>query len=236
VSGHQFSRDAPTFAGPSRSASSGARAGRSLVTPPPPRRGSHASAADRLCRVSTDEQDLTAQRDALGALDVTAERTDVDPGLTGTNCARPGLREALAAFRPATPWSSPSWTAWRARCLTLAPSSPTPSTGMWHVNGASRPVAPHPEPEPRSRIELRDVTSRVVNSRPCNDPSGGAVGAGRPGPGRDAVRHEGRSTGRRRSRRMPDPPDPVPAPAGVGRPAHNVGAGLRTVSMVNWCR
>jgi DNA invertase Pin-like site-specific DNA recombinase len=50
-------------------------------------------------RVSTDEQDLTAQRDALDALGVAAERIYVDHGLTGTNRARPGLREALAACR-----------------------------------------------------------------------------------------------------------------------------------------
>ena len=50
-------------------------------------------------RVSTTGQDLTAQRDALGALGVDAERVYVDHGLTGTNRARPGLREALAACR-----------------------------------------------------------------------------------------------------------------------------------------
>jgi hypothetical protein len=50
-------------------------------------------------RVSTDEQDLTAQRDALAALGVTSERIYVDHGLTGTNRARPGLREAMAACR-----------------------------------------------------------------------------------------------------------------------------------------
>ena len=50
-------------------------------------------------RVSTHEQDLTAQRDALARLGVSAERTDVDHGLTGTNRERPGLREALAACR-----------------------------------------------------------------------------------------------------------------------------------------
>jgi DNA invertase Pin-like site-specific DNA recombinase len=50
-------------------------------------------------RVSTDEQDLTAQRDALAGLGVAAERIYVDHGLTGTNRARPGLREALAACR-----------------------------------------------------------------------------------------------------------------------------------------
>jgi DNA invertase Pin-like site-specific DNA recombinase len=50
-------------------------------------------------RVSTDEQDLTAQRDALQALGVQPRRIYVDHGLTGTNRDRPGLREALAACR-----------------------------------------------------------------------------------------------------------------------------------------
>src|SRR4051794_38350592 len=50
-------------------------------------------------RVSTDEQDLTAQRDALTALGVAPERIYVDHRLTGTNRARPGLREAMAACR-----------------------------------------------------------------------------------------------------------------------------------------
>jgi DNA invertase Pin-like site-specific DNA recombinase len=49
--------------------------------------------------VSTDDQDLTAQRDALAALDVAPDRIYVDHGLTGTNRDRPGLREALAACR-----------------------------------------------------------------------------------------------------------------------------------------
>src|SRR4051812_47000581 len=50
-------------------------------------------------RVSTDAQDLTAQRDALAALGVDPARLYVDHGLTGTNRDRPGLREALAACR-----------------------------------------------------------------------------------------------------------------------------------------
>jgi DNA invertase Pin-like site-specific DNA recombinase len=50
-------------------------------------------------RVSTEEQDLTAQRNALEALGVASERIYVDHGLTGTNRERPGLREALAACR-----------------------------------------------------------------------------------------------------------------------------------------
>lgn len=50
-------------------------------------------------RVSTDQQDLTAQRDGLTALGVAANRVYVDHGLTGTNRERPGLREALTACR-----------------------------------------------------------------------------------------------------------------------------------------
>jgi DNA invertase Pin-like site-specific DNA recombinase len=50
-------------------------------------------------RCSTDQQDLTAQRDGLAALGVAANRVYVDHGLTGTNRERPGLREALAPCR-----------------------------------------------------------------------------------------------------------------------------------------
>ena len=50
-------------------------------------------------RCSTDEQDLTVQREGLAALGVTPDRIYVDHGLTGTNRERPGLREALAACR-----------------------------------------------------------------------------------------------------------------------------------------
>ncbi len=50
-------------------------------------------------RVSTDAQDLTAQREALAGLGVSAKRIYVDHGLTGTNRDRPGLRQALAACR-----------------------------------------------------------------------------------------------------------------------------------------
>ena len=50
-------------------------------------------------RCSTDQQDLTAQRDGLTSLGVEPGRIYVDHGLTGTNRERPGLREALAACR-----------------------------------------------------------------------------------------------------------------------------------------
>lgn len=50
-------------------------------------------------RVSTDGQDLTAQRIALEALGVPPARVYVDHGLTGRNREREGLRQALAACR-----------------------------------------------------------------------------------------------------------------------------------------
>jgi DNA invertase Pin-like site-specific DNA recombinase len=50
-------------------------------------------------RCSTDQQDLTVQRQALEALGVESGRIYADHGLTGTNRDRPGLRDALAACR-----------------------------------------------------------------------------------------------------------------------------------------
>jgi hypothetical protein len=49
-------------------------------------------------RCSTDAQDLTAQRDGLVALGVTAEWVYVDHGLTGTNRDRSGLRPGQDLF------------------------------------------------------------------------------------------------------------------------------------------
>ena len=54
-------------------------------------------------RCSTDEQDLTAQRDRLAELGVAEDRIYLDHGLTGTTRARPGLDQTLAAVREATP-------------------------------------------------------------------------------------------------------------------------------------
>ena len=50
-------------------------------------------------RCSTDRQDLAAQKAALEKLGVPPERIYTDHGLTGTNRARPGLDQALAAVR-----------------------------------------------------------------------------------------------------------------------------------------
>ena len=48
-------------------------------------------------RCSTDRQDLAAQRQSLLELGVAEDRIYTDHGLTGTNRARPGLNQALAA-------------------------------------------------------------------------------------------------------------------------------------------
>jgi DNA invertase Pin-like site-specific DNA recombinase len=50
-------------------------------------------------RCSTDKQDLEAQRKALLGLGVAAKRIYTDHGFTGSNRARPGLDQALAAVR-----------------------------------------------------------------------------------------------------------------------------------------
>src|SRR5712664_3878825 len=50
-------------------------------------------------RCSTDHQDLAVQQAMLQALGVAPERISRDRGLTGTNRARPGLDQALAAVR-----------------------------------------------------------------------------------------------------------------------------------------
>ena len=50
-------------------------------------------------RCSTDKQDMTAQKIALLDLGVAEDRIYTDHGLTGTNRARPGLDQAIAAVR-----------------------------------------------------------------------------------------------------------------------------------------
>lgn len=78
-------------------------------------------------RVSTDEQDLTAQRDGLAAFGVDPKRIYVDHGLTGRNADREGLRQALAQ-RVGTAihsWS-PSSIGWRVQSV-MPTRSPTTS-------------------------------------------------------------------------------------------------------------
>lgn len=65
----------------------------------PPEEVRHGGALIGYARCSTDQQDLTAQRDGLTALGAAPARVYVDHGLTGDNRDRPGLRESLAACR-----------------------------------------------------------------------------------------------------------------------------------------
>ncbi len=55
-------------------------------------------------RCSTDQQDLTAQRDGLLRLGVDTERVYVDHGLTGANRAGPACDMRWRRAEPATPW------------------------------------------------------------------------------------------------------------------------------------
>jgi DNA invertase Pin-like site-specific DNA recombinase len=72
---------------------------RVVAGPTPSQEVRHGDASHCYARCSTDQHDLTAQRDGLRGLGVAANRIYVDHGLTGTNRERPGLREALAACR-----------------------------------------------------------------------------------------------------------------------------------------
>ena len=56
-------------------------------------------------RVSTEHQDLTAQRNSLAALGVGDDRIYVDHGLTGTNRDRPACDWPWPPATAATPWS-----------------------------------------------------------------------------------------------------------------------------------
>ena len=73
-------------------------------------------------RCSTDRQDLDAQHQALPELGVAEDRIYTDHGLTGTTRARPGLDQALAAVRQATPWSCRNSTGWPGPSRMRAPS------------------------------------------------------------------------------------------------------------------
>jgi hypothetical protein len=61
-------------------------------------------------RVSTEQQDLTAQRNGLRALGVGDDRICVDHGLTGTNRDRPDCDWPLLPVGLVTPWWSRSAT------------------------------------------------------------------------------------------------------------------------------
>jgi hypothetical protein len=69
-------------------------------------------------RCSTDEQDLTVQREGLAALGVTSDRIYVDHGLTGCNRDRPRCGKHWLPAGRVTAWSSPTLTGWPGPCRT----------------------------------------------------------------------------------------------------------------------
>ncbi len=69
-------------------------------------------------RVPTRDQHPQAQTDALSAAGCTKTFTD---HAARTLAQRPALEQALNYLRPATPWSSPSWTGSAGRCATSRP-------------------------------------------------------------------------------------------------------------------
>ncbi len=77
-------------------------------------------------RCSTDEQDLTAQRQALLALGVSPDRSYIDHGMSGTKRERPGLDQALAAVRAGDTLGVPKLDRLALRCPMLE-TSPTPA-------------------------------------------------------------------------------------------------------------
>jgi hypothetical protein len=85
-------------------------------------------------RCSTDKQDLAAQRAALEALGVAADRIYTDHGLSGTTRARPGLDQALAAVRSGDMLVVPKLTGSPARSPTPAPS---PTRWLRAASGSS---------------------------------------------------------------------------------------------------
>jgi len=95
-------------------------------------------------RCSTDQQDLTAQRDALSGLGVEADRIYVDHGLTGTNRQRPGLREALSACRAGDTLVVTKLDRLARSCPTAAPSPtnspPGRSASAWAGRSTTSPT------------------------------------------------------------------------------------------------
>ena len=109
-------------------------------------------------RVSTEGQDLTAQRDALTGLGVAPERVYLDHGLTGTNRDRPGRAGRWPRAATATPSWSPGSTGWPGPCPTPEPSRTNSPSGTSISASAARCTTP---PTPSVRL-LFNVLATVA--------------------------------------------------------------------------
>src|SRR3954451_24418920 len=113
-------------------------------------------------RCSTDQQDLTAQRDALLALGVRAERIYVDHGLTGTNRERPGRGAPWPPAAPATPSWSPSSTASPGPCPTPGRSPTSSPQGRSASRWVARSTTPPTPSLSRSATTRCSARTAVV--------------------------------------------------------------------------
>ena len=114
-------------------------------------------------RVSTEQQDLTAQREQLAALGVGDDRIYVDHGLTGTNRDRPGLRLALAACHSGDTLVVTKLDRLARRCPTPATSS-TSSPGEGAAQSGR--VDPRPDRPDRAAVVQRAGDGRGVRGGP----------------------------------------------------------------------
>jgi len=93
-------------------------------------------------RVSTAEQHLDLQVDALQQAGCYRVFTDKASGAAGALAARPELDRVLDELRPATPWWSGSSTGSAARCATWLTPSPRSPTGVWGSAACRRYCVP----------------------------------------------------------------------------------------------
>ena len=93
-------------------------------------------------RCSLDTQDLTAQRQTLAGLGVAKDRIYLDHGLTGTNRARPGLDQALAAVRAGDTLVVPQTRPPRPLRATSATPSPPAASASPSAGRSTTPPTP----------------------------------------------------------------------------------------------
>jgi resolvase-like protein len=93
-------------------------------------------------RVSTEEQDVTAQREALAALGVSTERIYVDHGSPAPTAIAPGCARRWRHAATATRSSLPSSTGSHAHCPTLARSSTSSRAGTSSSASAAHCTTP----------------------------------------------------------------------------------------------
>ena len=136
-------------------------------------------------RCSTDDQDLTAQRDRPCELGVAEQRIYLDHGLTGTNRARPGLDQALAAVREGDTLVVPKLERHQAlpRRAGLRPHRPHGQDVLQHPRHLRRIRSrPAPDAHPRRHGRGQGERANFAASDPSSHPSNSANSSAWPAP------------------------------------------------------